>query len=142
MTAGRTNASASMTTSGDSRRISAINHSQKGKRLGVRVVDPEDAHPVADPEPHDVAKREPQPRRVATVEVERVDVWYCLGGFSAYRIDPSDRCRNHSGARRPRDGRGCTAARSRARPRAPDRLGGGDELVEVVDGAETGSTAV
>ena len=43
------------------------------QRLGVRIVDAEDAHPEVDPVPHDPQDFLPQSDRVV-VEVERVDV--------------------------------------------------------------------
>ena len=42
------------------------------KRLGMRVVDPEDTHALLDPEQHDVAQGRPQTHAVATVEI-RID---------------------------------------------------------------------
>src|ERR1019366_3341532 len=49
------------------------------ERLGVRVVHPEDAHAVPDPESHHIAKRDPEAGRVAAVEVDRIDVLVLLG---------------------------------------------------------------
>ncbi len=51
----------------------------EGQRLGVRVVDPEDAHAAGDPEEHDVEQGLPEPAPVLGVEVEVVDVLVALG---------------------------------------------------------------
>ena len=47
-------------------------------RLGVRVVDAEDLHPVPDPEQHDVAQRDARSREGAAVEVDVDDVLVLL----------------------------------------------------------------
>ena len=44
------------------------------QRLGVRIVDAEDAHALARPEEHDVAQRGPQRRRAVAVEIDVDDV--------------------------------------------------------------------
>ena len=49
------------------------------ERLGVRVIDPEDANTVAHPEEHDVAQFEPERRPRVVVEMKRVDVLITLG---------------------------------------------------------------
>ena len=43
-------------------------------RLGVRVVDAENAHPLVDPEQHDIAQFRPQPLAVGVVEIDVDDV--------------------------------------------------------------------
>src|SRR6266566_4525967 len=44
------------------------------KRLGMRIVDAKDAHPLRDPEQHDVAQRLPKPFVVGSVQVRIDDV--------------------------------------------------------------------
>ncbi len=49
------------------------------QRLGVRIVDAEDAHALVDPEQHDVAQRQPQPgHRAFGVEIDIDDVLVLL----------------------------------------------------------------
>src|SRR5687768_6602418 len=49
------------------------------KRLGVRIVDPEEQHALIDPELDHVAQLAPQRLPVRTLEIERVDVLVFLG---------------------------------------------------------------
>ena len=76
--AGRVNASARNSTSGSVLPMSASSRSQNAQRLGVRVVDAEDPHPVVHPQPHDAQHLGVDALGVV-VEVERVDVLVALG---------------------------------------------------------------
>ena len=51
----------------------------EGERLGVRVVDPEDAHALVDPELHDALQLFPELAPLLGLEVEGVDVLVLLG---------------------------------------------------------------
>ena len=97
ITAGRVNASARNRTSGSLRRISASIHAQNGKgfvcglstrkmrtprAIQLRVTSRHASHSVGQPVP---AKSSGSTSS------------YRFGGFSAYLIDPSLRCANHSG---------------------------------------------
>ena len=51
----------------------------EAERLGVRIVDPENAHPLADPEIDDALEFAPQPLPVFALEIEGIDILVFLG---------------------------------------------------------------
>ena len=101
ITRGRVNASDRKSTSGCSSLTVADQPLPEGERLGVRVVDAEDAHAVLDPEADDVEQRVPQ-RRASPRSRSRTG--RCPGTSSAgSRRTGSCRrggARNHSGCSR------------------------------------------
>ncbi len=48
------------------------------QRLGVRIIDAERAHPLADPKQHDIAQRRPQAFAIGVVEIDVDDVFVFL----------------------------------------------------------------
>ena len=74
MTFGRVKASDRKITPGSTRLHLADQPFPERKRLGVRIVDPEDAHALRDPEQHDVAQRRPKPFGIGAVEIRVDDV--------------------------------------------------------------------
>ena len=138
--AGRVNASARNSTSGSVRAISASSRSQNAQRLGVRVVHPEDPHPVRHPLP-DHPEHLGVDALWVVVEVERVDVLVLLG--RVLRVgDPAVgplgeplRMLGHPGmigrglqrqvdARPPCPAPGCGGRTRRSPPSCPDRGAG------------------
>ena len=108
------------------------------KRLGVRIVDAEDAHALLHPEQDDVAQRLPQRDAVGAVEIRIDDVLVFLRrvlGVADRAVGPAlEPFRMLASAR---DDPASTGWRSRAPP--PCRAAAGiDEAAEVVERAELG----
>ena len=80
--AGRVNASDRNSTSGSTDFTLTDQPGPEVRRLGVRVVDPEDLHPVVHPVPNHPQHLVVEAGRIV-VEVQRVDVLVLLRGFSA-----------------------------------------------------------